>query len=374
MSTLNPGPVRPSLAIGLVGVWLAACLPSSDSSIDVTTPLSRLEQVFGPDFFDLTRRTLHLTLEAQRTFELPEVFGRDRYRFLGVTDLRRIDGDHREAVVDVSIDRWPLSVGVSVGRVLGEWKVTGFEPLEHTRWRLRFLDQEGLPRAGTARPLQVGLDGRDAAGRPSAVIVLLADGETLAVDGRQVENSRDAVVERLREAIALRQRLAEAVHAQARAQAGLGLRADEVAGRLPVLLEWARAAGLNEAVLLVRAPDGSPAYLPLPRIEEQPPGRSAPPTITCSQELDVLVLEIEGQRATVPISANGPIDARSLEQALAGLRRTHGGIVGIRLPLGLYSSHGHTAALLDALRAAAPELPVLPVLPSSDMSDEPVAP
>jgi hypothetical protein len=78
------------------------------------------------------------------------------------------------------------------------------------------------------------------------------------------------VVDALRLAAARRTRMAEDAHATARLQVAFGLPRDTPAPLLPQLMRWAREAGIDEHLVLVRGPDGGPGVLSLPATPATP--------------------------------------------------------------------------------------------------------
>lgn len=304
-------------------------------------------------------------------------------RFLGVSDLRPGPGDAAaDATIDFDRDGWPLAVSLTLRHTDAGWRVAAVDADGALQRRAGALGPNGLPRAGAARTWAGGLAGRDAAGRPTAAILVLATTAGLEVDGGPpLAPTPAAVTEALRAAVSRREALATSAHATARIQAAFALPRDTPADLLPRLSDWAREAGVREHLLVVRGADGGPAVLALPAVERTPsppspppgpgcaPGSPAPPPLTCTPAYApyfVLRASPDGQRleaAGESVLLGDLVDAsvpEHLGPALSRLRAAHPGLLGVRLRVGADVSHGQVVGLLDAARIAAPDLPVLP--------------
>jgi hypothetical protein len=303
-------------------------------------------------------------------------------RFLGVSDLRP-DADAAQATIDFDHEGWPMAVGLTLRHTDAGWRIATVDADAGLQRRLEALGPTGLPRAGAARTWAGGLAGRDAAGRPTAAILVLATPAGLEVDGGPpLPAKAEPLTEALRAAVARREALAASAHATARIQAAFALPRATPGSLLPMLCAWAREAGIREHLVVVRGADGGPGVLSLPAIERGPSPSAPPPgpacvpsapdqpiPLTCTPPFaPYLVLRgtPEGQRleaAGEAVILGDLVDAsvpEHLGPALARLRAAHPGLLGLRLRTGTNVSHGQIVGLLDAARIAAPDLPVLP--------------
>jgi hypothetical protein len=321
--------------------------------------------------------------------------------FLAVSDLRFLDDTRRAGEVDLEIDHWPISLAFEAELTNDGVRITTVDA-DASYWRHRaLLDPGGLPRAGTARPWQGGLNAHDAAGRPTASILVLSTKAGLEVDGGAPLPPEPArVVDALRLAAARRTRMAEDAHATARLQVAFGLPRDTPAPLLPQLMRWAREAGIDEHLVLVRGPDGGPGVLSLPatpatpatglpvgtsaacapppapppprkgrRMRKPPPPPPPPQALTCQPTFAPYLLltpsaggwllEGGGERAALGDLAAAAVPEH-IGPRISHLRSTHPGRVGLRLRTGPSQTHGDVVALLDAVRSASPDLPALP--------------
>jgi len=392
------------LALPLIGACAAACdSPTAAPGVrELATGhgppvLPAIEFAFGSA--PPAERQPHFTPPAWAALA---ALAPDAPGFLAVSDLRYVDEERRAGAVDLEIDHWPISLSFEAVVTPEGVRITTVDA-DASYWRHRaLLDPGGLPRAGTARPWQGGLNGNDAAGRPTASVLVLATTAGLEVDGGAplpVEPAR--IVDALRLAAARRTRMAEESHATARLQVAFGLPRDTPAPLLPQLMRWSREAGIEEHLVLVRGPDGGPGVLALPSTpptpvtglpvgtspacapEAPPPpprkgrrARKAPPrplpapgSLTCEPAFAPYlllgpapggwVLEGGGERVALGDLARATVPEH-IGPRITYLRTTHPGRVGLRLRTGASQTHGEVVALLDAVRGAAPELPALP--------------
>ncbi len=397
-------PTLRRLALPVLGACVVACDP-----LAVAPGAGGLTNAHGPPVLPAIEFAFGSAPPAERQphFTPPAwaalaALAPDAPGFLAVSDLRYVDEDRRAGEVDLEIDHWPISLSFEAAVTPEGVRITTVDA-DASYWRHRaLLDPGGLPRAGTARPWQGGLNGHDAAGRPTASVLVLATTAGLEVDGGAPLPAEPArIVDALRLAAARRTRMAEEAHATARLQVAFGLPRDTPAPLGPQLMRWAREAGLDEHLVLVRGPDGGPGVLSLPstpatpvtglpvgtspacapeiaappprkgrRVRKAPPPPPPPPqALTCQPAFAPYlllgpapggwVLEGGGERVALGDLAQAAVPEH-IGPRITHLRTTHPGRVGLRLRTGPSQTHGDVVALLDAVRSAAPELPALP--------------
>jgi hypothetical protein len=385
--------MRACLALSLVCCACVAALPAcrggapTDAQAGPEPLLPAIERAFSA--VDATERARGFDAPALAAWQ--RLQGDATHRFLSVSDLRPGPGGTDAAAATIDFDRegWPMAVALTLRHTDTGWRIATVDADGALERRLAALGPNGLPRAGAARTWAGGLAGRDAAGRPTAAILVLATPAGLEVDGGPpLAPTPQAISEALRAAVARREALATSAHATARIQAAFALPRDTPADLLPRLSEWARAAGIREHLLVVRGADGGPSVLALPAVERTPsppapppgpgcapasaaPGSTpaGPPPLTCTPAFaPYLVLRAtpEGQRleaAGEAVLLGDLVDAsvpEHLGPALSRLRAAHPGLLGLRMLTGTDVSHGQVVGLLDAARIAAPDLAVLP--------------
>lgn len=384
--------MRACLALSLVCCACVAALPACRGSAQTNAQagpepvLPAIERAFSAA--DATERARGFDAPALAAWQ--RLQGDGTHRFLSVSDLRPgATDDNAAATLDFDRDGWPMAVGLTLRHADTGWRIATVDADGALERRLAALGPNGLPRAGAARTWDGGLAGRDAAGRPTAAILVLATPAGLEVDGGPpLSPTPEAITDALRAAVARREALAASAHATARIQAAFALPRDTPADLLPSLCDWAREAGVPEHLLVVRGADGGPSVLALPAVERRPspptpppgpgcapasaaPGSApaAPPPLTCTPAFaPYLVLRAtpEGQRleaAGESVLLGDLVDAsvpEHLGPALSRLRAAHPGLLGLRMLTGTDVSHGQVVGLLDAARIAAPDLAVLP--------------
>ncbi len=282
----------------------------------------------------------------------------ERYQFLHVAELRRLTGDHLAGDVAIAVDGWPAAIGFDLRRDgASSWRVTAVSPPAEQRRLLTLLGPLGLPIVGDAPPWSGGLAGRDASGRPTAAVLVLALEGAVYVDGGQrVPNTRDGVVEALRAALGTRHTLARDAHATYTPQVAIALAREDSALRHALLAEWATEAGAQALVLVVRRKDGGPGQVPLARRAPAPPG-TEPKIARVRQDIATLTVAVGEDTRTLP-RASGAVDREALAGALADLYAAHPTLAGVVIEADPDGAHGPLVALLQAVQAAAGELPI----------------
>lgn len=327
-------------------------------------PWSVVHRAFGASFFDATARGPLLAPEAAQALVLPGLIDAARYRYLQVSELRRVDPDRRVGTVAFAIDEWPAALDVELVRAGGAWRITQISPPSVQRALLDLLGPDGLPAAAAAEPWAGGLAGRDAAGRPTAAVLVLGQEEDVWVDGAPLaEPEPPAVVAAIRQALEARKQLADEAHATYRPQVAIALPRHASPLRHRLLADQALEAGAEVLLLVVRGERGRPAVLPLARRGPVPPGPRRPPVLTLAHDLAGVAVALGEARVDIP-HLDGAIDRNGLGAALTELGRTRPeGLAGARLLINVEADHGLTVALLDVLRRALPDLPVVTEAP-----------
>ncbi len=331
---------------------LAAC--SAPPPDGLGTPSAVVTAVFGERFFDAQARSAHCEPSAAQALVLPGLVDAQRYQFLQIAELRRVDATTRAGTVAFAVDGWPLSIGVELRRQGDAWRLTAVDPPATQR---RWLELVGaLPRAPSARPWEGGLAGRDAVGRPTAAVLVVAFKDEVAVDGRPVApGGLEAAVA---EALAVRRRLAADAHATYRPHVALALAADAPASRQTGLAEAARRAGAEAVSLVARGAGGGPALLALARRTEAATADARDRVVRLQFAPDGVDLALDDRTRRVAF-AGGTVDAAGIAAALQALTQGTPAPAGAVVAADGTTRHGEVIALLDACRAAAPHLALL---------------
>lgn len=333
---------------------LAAACSSAPPDIVETTPWAALDTAFGDGFFDPDVRAVMFSDAARAALILPDHLDSKRYRFLSVAELRRVDDTHRRGEVAFTVDGWPASLHVEVVRGAdGGWRIDGVDSTAVQQRLLDVLGPTGLPIVHQGEPWGGGLAGRDAAGRPTAAVLLMVTGDAVQVDGGEpLPLKEDAIVAALEAAIRTRRELADDAHATYRPHVALALPRAAPSTRHVQLAEWATKAGAEALQLVVRSREGTPAFVPLARRVLAPPG-SLPNVVRLAREGGKLVISADRERVEVA-DAGGQIDRAGLA---AGFRtmterigRPDGGVIVAHADV----THGALTALHVAAREALP--------------------
>ena len=344
------------LCLGL----LVGCGGTSQPAGDARTAYATVRDVFDAGFFDATARGALMTPAAAADLKLPGLVDAARYRFLHVGELRRVSATRRAGDVAFAIDGWPAALELELTRGDDGWRISRVGQPAAQEALVELLGPDGLASAPAAMPWSGGLAGRDAAGRPSAAAMVLGVGDRLWVDGEPVaRNTRAAVVDALRRALAARQQLAQDAHATYLPQVAIALPRDASSLRHALLAEWAVEAGAMALGLVVRAKGAGPGYLPLARRGPVPPGGTAQ-VVRIRRDLTGVHLTFAETRRTV--SAEDLSDKGRVGVVLEAIRRAHAP-TGALIEAYTDGDHGGVVALLNACRATAPDLPVASAAP-----------
>lgn len=351
----------PPLALGLLAFALAS---SSGCEGEEKKPQfsawSTVKAAFdGKALFDAGARQRHFSPEAIDSLALPSLISPERYAFLYIDDVHRVDAGTRKGKVAFSVDEWPMSLGITLSKTPeGPWKITGVDDPALQRRRLALIGEDGLPAAPTARPWRGGLAARDAVGRPTASVLVLVEPDRVEVDGIPVpKDDRAAHVQAIRDAVARRTRLANDAHAGYTPQVAIAMARRAPAAQLASFAAIAREAEVEEVLLVVRGPGGRPALYPLARITNAE-GNVPPPVIEARESEAGLSLTLGEQVVQIP--RKGPvIDRDQLRLTMDQMLEAEATPVGVRLYPWASGEHRHTVAVLDAIRASAPGFPIL---------------
>lgn len=342
-------------------VWgLTACGGDAETPAAQTT-FSTLHDVFDTGFFDATARAARMSPEAAADLRLPGLLDASRYSFLHVGELRRVSNTRREGDVAFAIDGWPAALDIELERGKAGWRVVKVGRPEDQQALVDLLGPDGLASAPAALPWNGGLAGRDAAGRPTAAVMLLAVRDRIWVDGRPVgQNARAPVVAALRAALGARQQLAQDAHATYRPQVAIALPRDASSLRHALLAQWAVEAGAVALGLVVRTKGAGPGYLPLARRGPAPLGVTEPDVLRMRRDLTGVHFSVGETKQSV--AAADLADKASIGRALEAIRRAQAP-AGAVIEAYADGDHGGVVALLDSCRASAPDLAVAPAAP-----------
>ncbi len=319
---------------------------------------------FGDDLHDPAARTRRFSGAAIEQLVLARELDVTRYRFLHPAELRRLTPERLAGEAAFTVDGWPAAVTFELGRTGdGGWRVESVAPPEEQRRLMTLLGPLGLPIVRDAEPWNGGLAGRDAAGRPTAAVLLLALEGALYVDGvHRVPNRREPAVEALRAALATRTALARDAHATYRPQVAIALSRDVSALRHALLARWAEEAGAEALMLVVRRADGGPGQLPLARRAPAAPG-THPVVAVVRQDIAAVTLSVGEDTHTLPRAA-GAVDDAALADAFARLHAAHPTLAGVVIEADPDGAHGALVSLLRSAQRAAGELPIATADPS----------
>ena len=248
-----------------------------------------------------------------------------------------------------------LRVGLTRGDE-GTWRVTEVDSPAVQRQLIELLGEDGLPDGASARPWRGGLAGRDAVGRRTATVLLLAVEDQTQVDGNPIADpGRDRIITAIRAALDHRRRLAEEAHATYQPQVALALSRREPALRQIQLAKWARTAGAEEILLVVRGAKGGPALLPIARQMPVRLGQQPPPIAQVVEDPAGVHFRVGEVDMNVAMTAEG-LDRTGVATAIKRLRKQIPRLAGGVIHLAPASEHGWSVELLDACRSAAPDL------------------
>ena len=354
-------PLRWLIRAALLLWSLTACSSGTKAPAAEATTFSTVRDVFEKGFFDATARAAGMSPQAASNLRLPGLLDASRYSFLHVGELRRVTDTRRVGDVAFAIDGWPAALDIELKRSKAGWKVVGVGKPEAQQALVDLLGPDGLASAPAAMTWNGGLAGRDAAGRPSAAVMLLGVRDRIWVDGRPMrQNAREPVVAALRAALAARAQLARDAHATYRPQVAIALPRDASSLRHALLADWAVEAGAVSLGLVVRTKGAGPGYLPLARRGPAPPGVTEPDVLRMRRDLTGVHFAVGETKQSV--AAADLADKASIGRALEAIRRSHAP-VGAVIESYADGDHGGVVALLNACRAAAPDLAVASAAP-----------
>ena len=205
---------------------LATAVSCADEEKATThqTTWAAVGAAFGADFFDETARKRWFTGAAAEQLVLPSMVAADRYQFLGLAELRWMGPNRRQGEVAFSIDGWPATMMIQMTQVEGRWQFVQVSPAAQQERLVELLGPAGFPIIRGAEKWAGGFAGRDAAGRPTASIMMVSHRAGTFVDGQGPFPHEGAPVKAaLRRAMKTRASLAERAHAVYRPQAAIAL-------------------------------------------------------------------------------------------------------------------------------------------------------
>lgn len=345
------------LLISLLACGLCACAEQTPDIVE-TTPWAALSTAFGGGLFDPGVREAMFSEAARRDLTLPDAITAGRYQFLSVAELRRVDDTRRVGEVAFAVDGWPASLEVELARGAdGGWRIERVAPPAVQQRLLELLGPTGLPIARDVQPWSGGLAGRDAAGRPTAAVLLKVQGDHAFVDGGEpLPLEEGPVGAALGDAIKTRRELADDAHATYRPHVALAL-PRAASSKLHVeLSRWALDAGAEALQIVVRSREGTPAFVPLAR-RTLAPGGTVANAWRIVRGKGALVVEAGDRKTSVP-DADGALDLVGLEAALRASADAVGAPDGLVLVAHDDVAHGMVIDLHLAARAALPEVPM----------------
>ncbi len=348
-------PLRPTLA--LIGLALLACAEETPEIVE-TTPWAAVSTAFGDGLFDPGVRAAMFSEAARRDLILPDALTAGRYRFLSLAEMRRIADDRRIGEVAFAVDGWPAALEIELARGAdGGWRVERVAPPAVQQRLLDLLGPTGLPIAREVEPWSGGLAGRDAAGRPTAAVLLMVQGDRAFVDGGEpLPVEEGPVVAALTAAIKTRRELADDAHATYRPHVALALPRAAPAPLHVQLADWALDAGAEALQVVVRSREGTPAFVPLARRVLAPQGTVAN-SWRLVHEKKQLELRAGDERIPIP-DAEGDLDLDALGRALKAATESLGAPEGLVLTADPSLTHGTVVDLHLAARAALPKVPI----------------
>lgn len=353
------------MAFALLAALFVGCGRDAAPIVE-STPWGAVQTAFGDRFFDPEAREVLFSEQARKDLILVDALDAGRYAFLSVAELRRVDDRRRVGEVAFTVDGWPASIGVEMSRDdQGGWHIDKVAPPDEQQRLLDVLGPTGLPIAREVDPWLGGLAGRDAAGRPTAAVLLLVLGDSLFVDGGDAMPIEQAsVVEALKAAIKVRRELADDATATYRPHVALALPRAAPSELHAQLAQWATDAGAEALQLIVRSREGSPAQVPLARRVVAPMGM-ATNTLRVRRVEGALEVSAGDDPIKVP-DAGGQADIAGLGPALETMveriGRPDGGIIEAHPDL----DHGTFIKLRLAARMALPKVPFTSEVPGKE--------
>ena len=226
----------------------------------------------------------------------------------------------------------------------------------HGERLVELLGPSGFPIIRGAEKWAGGFAGRDAAGRPTASIMVVGHQAGTFVDGEgPFPHKAGPVKAALRRAMKTRAALAERAHAVYRPQAALALGRRQPAHLLVDLANWASEAGAEGLQLVARTTDGKPAWVPLARKASAPPG-ARPKLLRVDLTGQDIKLSCGDYKATIPHKPGTP-DAQTLAFGMVSTGRQVPDASGGILLLKRDATVDAVAKLLVGAQDALPALP-----------------
>ncbi len=336
---------------------LSACADDAPVIVE-TTPWAAVSTAFGDGLFDPQVREVMFSEAARRDLMLPDAVTAGRYQFLSVAEVRRIDDRRRVGEVAFAVDGWPATLEFELIRGDdGGWRVDRVAPPEVQQRLLELLGPSGLPIAREVEPWSGGLAGRDAAGRPTAAVLLKVQDDKAFVDGGEpLPLEEGPVGAALTAAIKTRRELADDAHATYRPHVALALPRAATSKLHVELSRWALDAGAEALQIVVRSREGTPAFVPLAR-RVIAPGGAVANAWRIVREKGRLELRAGDRIAKVP-DKDGSLDLDGLGAALAKAVDAMGKPDGLVLVAHDDLPHGTVIDVHLAARAALPEVPM----------------
>jgi len=341
----------------LLTLWLllATSCATEDATPEETSAWSVVNAAFGPEFFDKEARKGWFKGAASEQLVLPNLVDAERYQFLGLAELRWMGPDRRQGEVAFSIDGWPATMMIQMTRVDGRWQFVQVSPAAQQERLVDLLGASGFPIARGATHWSGGFAGRDAAGRPTASVMVVVHHAGTFVDGQgPYAHAAGPVPGALRSAMRTRAALAGRAHAVYRPQVAIALGRRQPVKTLVELADWATAAGAEGLQLVARTTEGKPAWVPLARKAKAPPG--ARPKLMHIVVNEQTKIEAGPYRRTIPHAA-GRSNTKALAFALVEAAQEMPEVTGGLLRVPPKADVGSVTALLLAIQDAMPETP-----------------
>ena len=317
---------------------------------------STVKAAFDTDFFDETQRTRWFTGAAASQLVLPALITPERYQYLGLSELRWMGTDRRQGEVAFSIDGWPASLMIQMTRVQGRWQFVQVSASAQQERLVELLGPTGFPIIRGADKWDGGFAGRDAAGRPTASIMVVGHQSGTFVDGQgPFAHERRPVRAAIKDAMKTREGLAERAHAVYRPQAAIGLGRRQPARLLVDLARWASEAGAVGLQLVTRTADGQPAWIPLARVAAARPG-ARPKLLRVDVTGTNTELTSGTYTSTIPHKGSGP-DPKALAFGMVATATQVKDMSGGILVIDGETEVDTVAKLLVAVQDAMPDVP-----------------
>lgn len=350
--------LRPILPLALA---LAACAEEAPVIVEAT-PWGAVHTAFGDGFFDPGTREALFSADARAELVLPDALTAGRYRFLSLAELRRVTDDRRVGEVAFAVDGWPATLEVELVRGAdGGWRIERVADRADQERLLAILGPTGLPIVRDVEPWAGGLAGRDAAGRPTAAVLIKVHDDRAYVDGGDpLPIEEGPVGTALSTAIKTRRELADDATATYRPHVAIALPRDAPSTLHARLARWAVEAGAESLQLVVRSREGTPAWIPLARRTLAPPG-----TLANAWRIarGARKLTVTAGQSSVEVPDRDGVDLDGLAEALRRTAESAGRPDGLVFVAHPDVSHGLLVDLHLAARGALPDVPITGEVP-----------